>query len=265
MYNQRLSYLRSFERWLVEEHEELDNLSLVWLKIKAKKAKKKEIKPFSIEEIDRILKAFQENTFSSRYSPCPDSFYADFVKFLFCTGCRPSEAIGLRWSDLDLTQGLIIISTVLARGDNGETAPSKRVRKERKTDTGRGSFVKPKILPMNGALKDMLLERMDLFKDLQGNHLVFPCYDAYTDHTYSRGYDDKNFLNRQWKRILNGLEIPYRCPYTGRHTMASHALAQGFTPVEVANLLGHTNTRMVVNTYGHFIDRPRKLPEMMSE
>jgi integrase len=51
---------------------------------------------FSIEERDRIIKAFENDTrpgINYRH-------YAPFVKFLFWTGCRPCEAIGLRWGNV---------------------------------------------------------------------------------------------------------------------------------------------------------------------
>jgi len=49
----------------------------------------KEIDPFTAEERDAILKAFEQNRYYRHYLP--------FVSFLFKTGCRPSEAIALQW------------------------------------------------------------------------------------------------------------------------------------------------------------------------
>ncbi|MBC1270555.1 site-specific integrase, partial [Trichormus variabilis FSR] len=51
-----------------------------------------EINPFTREERDIIIKAFEE---SKLYS-----YYAPLVKFLFFTGCRPSEAIALQWKHI---------------------------------------------------------------------------------------------------------------------------------------------------------------------
>ena len=63
--------------------------------IKLPKAEKKEeydIHPFTKQERDIIIQAFEENKYYS--------FYAPLVKFLFYTGCRPSEAIGLQWKHI---------------------------------------------------------------------------------------------------------------------------------------------------------------------
>lgn len=51
---------------------------------------------FSAEERDCIIEAFENDTrkgINYRH-------YTNFVKFLFWTGCRPCEAIGLRWNSL---------------------------------------------------------------------------------------------------------------------------------------------------------------------
>lgn len=50
---------------------------------------------FSREEKEAIIAAFENNTFSPKFTSTPHSFYAPYVKFLFMTGCRPEEAIAL--------------------------------------------------------------------------------------------------------------------------------------------------------------------------
>jgi integrase len=57
-----------------------------------------DINPFSVEERDRIIQAFKDNRYYKHYAP--------FIEFLFITGCRPSEAVGLQWKHInnDFTQ-----------------------------------------------------------------------------------------------------------------------------------------------------------------
>lgn len=57
-------------------------------------AEEADINPFTREERDAIIQAFQE---SKLYS-----YYAPLVQFLFFTGCRPSEAIALQWKPRSL-------------------------------------------------------------------------------------------------------------------------------------------------------------------
>jgi integrase len=56
------------------------------IKLKKVSNEEIEIQPFTREERDRIITAFETNR-----------YYAPLVKFLFFTGCRPSEALGLPW------------------------------------------------------------------------------------------------------------------------------------------------------------------------
>jgi integrase len=58
---------------------------------------------FTVEERNRIITAFETDTRSGMNYRC----YAPFVKFLFWTGCRPSEAIGLRWGSVTSNCGRI--------------------------------------------------------------------------------------------------------------------------------------------------------------
>ena len=49
-------------------------------------------KPFTREEIGAIIRGFRTDRYYHHY--------ADYVEFLFGTGCRTGEAIGLRWQHL---------------------------------------------------------------------------------------------------------------------------------------------------------------------
>ena len=84
--------------------------------------------PFSFEERARILEWFRRRAFSfhagralegPRRRPHPP--YPALVHFLFWTGARPSEAAGLRWSDVDLKAGIVRI--VRSRNLWEESAP----------------------------------------------------------------------------------------------------------------------------------------------
>lgn len=241
-WNDRLTYLRSFGQWMQDRGITQKN---VYADLKSKKGKKQEIEPFTLEEMSKIINAFRTNQFSSKYSPVKHSHYADYVYFLFATGCRPSETIGLQWRHIDFEKETIKINSVLARDDQGRTSGKHRVRKETKT----GSI---KILSCKNDLKAMLLDRKP--ENCNPDALVFPSPDGLA-------IDDKNFRNRQWKVVLDGLEIDYRKPYTTRHTLISHAIEQGMPLTQVAYLAGHKDTRMVMTTYGHMINRP-DLPDL---
>jgi integrase len=113
------------------------------------------------------------------------------------------------------------------------------VRKETKTGTIRH-------LSMTPRLREMLIARC---QEQDPEALIFPSYTG-------KPIDDRMFRRRQWKPILKGLGIEYRRPYITRHTLASTAIEQGIPLTSVAYLLGHTDTTMVMQTYGHIVHRP---------
>jgi len=69
--------------------------------IRTKKKSRVSRKPFSRTCVPAIISAFENDTYSSKFSPIPHSYYASYVKFLFHTGCRPEEAIALKWKHIE--------------------------------------------------------------------------------------------------------------------------------------------------------------------
>jgi integrase len=227
-FNKRLGYLKSCGKWAVDQGLLSDN---PFTSIKPRKAVKPEIKPFSQKEIQSIIQGFE--------SVYPH--YTLFVKFLFMTGMRTGEAIGLRWGNIDFERGEIGVRESLSvdRTGNGY----KRTRKTPKSGESR-------YLTLTPALRELLLPFVctpdDLvFKSSKGSHI-----------------DAGNF-REDWKRVLRACGVPYRKPYTTRHTFISYAIEQGVPITGVAYLAGHKDTRMVMTTYGHMINRP-SMPNPLS-
>jgi integrase len=88
-----------------------------------------------------------------------------------------------------------------------------------------------------------------------------PLPDALVFTTVSGCIIDSGNFWSLWKKIVTNSGVPYRKPHAIRHTLLSHAVEQGIPLTGVAYLAGHANTRMVIQTYGHMVNRPR-LPEM---
>ncbi|MBD2091174.1 tyrosine-type recombinase/integrase [Microcoleus sp. FACHB-1515] len=152
------------------------------------------------------------------------SHYYPFVAFLFLTGVRLGEAIGLRANAISEDLTAIVVRESFSRGQR------------RPTKTG-----KIRSIPTNEALRLLLAEQLAKRHEwrLSGNYqipladlLVFPANG-------NSPIDDHNFRNRVWKPTLKALGIPYRKPYSTRSTFVSHALASGMNPVDVAAITGH--------------------------
>jgi integrase len=229
-FNKRLGYLKSCFKWAMHQGcVENDPVQA----IKTRKVTKPEIKPFSASEMTRILQSFEQI--------CPH--YTPFVRFLFLTGCRISEAIGLQWLHVDFEQKLITVSESLSidRTGNGY----KRKRKSTKTGNVR-------LLPFNTPL-EILLNHLKS-SSCQGENLIFTTVKGCV-------IDAGNFRTQYWMKVLEHAQVPYRKIHTSRHTTASYAIYEGIPITAIAYLLGHKDPRMVMQTYGHLINKP-DLPDM---
>ena len=229
-FKDRLSLIKSCSRWAVKEGLLENN---PFENIKTRSCTPKEVKPFSAKEIQAIVAGF--DAIAPHYAP--------FVRFLFISGVRISEAIGLRWSHIDFDRNEFTIRESMPKDILGNGY--KRVRKGTKT----GSI---RYLTISLELKALLLAVKPLIHDV--DDLVFSTVEGCT-------IDADNFRSRQWRQVLASCCVPYRKPHAIRHTTLSHAVDQGISLTGVAYLAGHANTRMVMQTYGHIVNRP-KLPDM---
>jgi integrase len=163
--------------------------------------------------------------------------------FLFKTGVRNAEAVGLRVSAIDLKENLIHIREVLARSLQSASSTS-RTRKGTKNG-------KDRVIPLTKDLHALLLP---LLEGKSPDALVF------TSPT-GVAIDDHNFQNRVFKKVLKGLNIPERVLYAARHTFGSRCIDQGLTPVMTAFLMGN-NPETALRRYTHQMSLPTELPDV---
>ncbi|MFM7450074.1 MAG: tyrosine-type recombinase/integrase [Leptolyngbyaceae cyanobacterium] len=185
-------------------------------------------RPFTREEIEKLLEGFRTDPYYSHYS--------DYVEFLLSTGCRTGEAIGLRWCHLNHDCSVMWIGESLSRGH----------RKEVKNNRARFVTLTPR-------LQSMLIARKAV--DTKPDDLVFPSPKG-------KAIDDHNFRNRAWKSVLSKVGVEYRKPYTTRSTLISHALDMGMNPAMIAEMTGHEIQTLFREYAGNVQGRPR-LPELI--
>jgi integrase len=171
---------------------------------------------FTQEEKQAILSAFQQhkgNWNGLVYTGCAYSFYFPFVKFLFLTGCRPSEAIGLQWGSVkeDCSQITFESSIVRIRG--------KAVRMEKSKNNRVRKF------NCNEELKRLLICHRPL--DWVAEKLVFPS-------PKNKVINYGNFCNVAWKKIVDPLIGRNSTPYNCRDTFISEQIAKGVPTAVVA-------------------------------
>jgi len=164
------------------------------------------INPFTRDEQERIIAAFAKHRYYQHYT--------SYVRFLFMTGCRTSEAVGLTWEHIDEKLTRITFREAVVEGNRKDTKTHKIRR-----------------FPINESLKNLLLSIKS--ESCKSNSSVFQA---------PRGgmIDAHNFLNRAWKTVLSELGIQYRSQYNTRHTFITNCLEAGISVVQIAKWVGNS-------------------------
>lgn len=183
-----------------------------------------DINPFTIAERDLIINAFRNGKFE-RYRGS-HTRYADYIEFLFLTGARTSEALGLRWEHIDFEKKVIYLQEAKVLATNGRRGVQKKGLKTQKR----------RIVPMNDKVYQLLLTRKNT------NHLSLDC-NVFEDINHN------GFRKSAYKNVLFKLNIPYRKPYQTRHTfitiLANHS---DLKLHQVAKICG-TSTKVIEEHY----------------
>ena len=189
------------------QHKRIDldrNLYTDMAKQTKPKAQHPEPNAFNDDEKEAILNNFLT---SHHYD-----YYYPFVYFLFLTGCRPSEAIGLRRGDIDDDFKKIkfcgSIVQIKSQAIWMEKSKNNHVR----------------FFPINGELRDLL--EACLRDKPDPDLLVFPSRE-----NPLVPMDYINFSHRAWKtvdKIVGRKSTPYSC----RDTFITEQIAKG-TPIAV--------------------------------
>ena len=174
-----------------------------------------------------------------------DPLYALWV-LLATTGLRRGEALGLRWSDVDLERATLSVSQTITTVNNQiAVTPPKSDRSRRRIgldpDTVR-------------VLRDHRRDQ-DRDRELLGSGpasgpssgpLVFAEPDGAPIHP--------DYVTRHFKTLVRRSGLPpLRGPHDLRHTWASLALAAGVHPKVVSDRLGHSTIAITIDTYSHAI------------
>jgi integrase len=125
----------------------------------------------------------------------------DIVRQIALTGCRRSEIIGLRWSDVDLSNSCLRLS-----------------------DSREGASIRPIGLPV--------VEFLETQRKVSAGDHVFPG---------SRGGKAYGAFPKQWKKIFAGTTLETITAHVLRHSFASIANDLGLSEITIAALLGHAN------------------------
>jgi integrase len=155
------------------------------------------------------------------------------------SGLRPGELLGLQWQDVDLEQGLLRVSRAVRRvGGAVQLGPTKTGGSRRQLRLPAGGV---EALRQHRARQIAQADVMgEQWQDLG---LVFAT---------SRGtlLDPAN-LRRALRTVTEQAGLGRWHPHELRHSAASLLSAAGVPLEEVADVLGHTSTRVTSATYRH--------------
>lgn len=202
-------------RMLMTEASDRYDFTNPYRNIKPLKLQRVHIEPFSLSEVETILRTVRED-------------YRNYYLVRFYTGMRTGEIDGLKWEYVDFERREILVRETLIAGETEYT----------KTDGSQ------REIPMFGPVYDALKEQRAatgrlskyVFCNREGNPL-----------------DHNNVTKRVWYPLLHALNLKQRRPYQTRHTAATLFLASGENPEWVARTLGHSTTEMLFKVYSRYV------------
>lgn len=158
-----------------------------------------------------------------------------FIRFMYVTGCRPGEAVGAAWGDLNLEARSVLIRAETSKGPNPRT-----------------SFFNLATVRALSAWREAL--------DKAGydGPWLFPSLE----HGRPGGQITESGLYQAFKRRLKQAGVKHRRLHGLRHSHVQHALAKGIPPDQVMLQVGHSSLAVTtLYSIGHDVDRAESYAE----
>lgn len=197
--------------------------------------KSREIEPLTIEEVKRLLETYRDTPRSAR------------LHIALLCGLRQGEALGLRWQDIDLENGVLEVRNQIQMIDGKLKLTGLKTERSRRSLVLTSGTV--------GALRKHK-EFVDQMRSTYGidwkeNDLVFPSPD---------GSPKQSTLDfNDWKRALRLCGIRPRRLHDARHTAATLMYGQGVGIEVISRALGHSSSAITSKLYVHSAIQPLRL------
>jgi integrase len=201
-------------RMIINEAADRYDFTSPFLGIKSLKIPRIDVEPFSIEEVQLILKSVRKD-------------FLPYYTARFFTGMRTGEIDGLQWRYVDFKKRLILVRETVV---DGKVTYTKNDGSQRDIQMSQ---------PVFDALKQQ--------EEATGGHkFVF-------QNTAGSPLAHNNVTKRVWYPLLRYLNLKARRPYQSRHTAATLWLAAGENPEWIARQMGHTTTEMLFRIYSRYV------------
>lgn len=211
----RINHVMTSVKQVLDEAADRFNFTTPYQNIKRMRIKKTDVTPFTIEEVEMIIKYCRED-------------FRDYFTVKFFTGMRPGEIHGLKWKYIDFEKRLITIRETIV--DDYEETPKT-------ADSNRDIQMAPQVYEALKTQRDVTGKRSPyVFANGNGGPLT-----------------NRNMSNRVWYPMLRSLGLKLRTPYQTRHTFATLMLAAGESPEWIAFQMGHSSTEMLFKVYSRYV------------
>ena len=213
------------------------------------KEERKEMKAFTPKQAAKFLEAARsfpgdpdviEQNGSDPRAGRQDRFYALWCVLLM-GGLRPSEALGLKWEDLDGDKLRVRRSLTRNKG-GGWTLTEPKTAKGRRT-VPLPTFAVQALREHRRAQAEQRLAGGAAWND---RGFIFAAENG--EPLNSRNLDQRHF-----QPLLRAAKLPRMRLYDLRHSHATLLLANGEHPKVVSERLGHASTTLTLDTYSHVL------------
>ncbi|MBV7505885.1 tyrosine-type recombinase/integrase [Bacillus sp. sid0103] len=242
-----LSVMKSILHHAVHELEVLEKNPADKLRVPVKDSvamqKEDEVKYFSLEELNKLLDFMK--TYKHQRFPEYQLYYM-LMLFLSKTGLRISEALALRWSDIDGDKVTIDKQT---RRDNNNNVILTTLKNA-------SSYRSIKIdQDLVRELKKFKLKQNEL---ILGNKRFGKNEDSIIFQNYHGHYLTPSIVREMIQKYCKKAGVEYKGTHVFRHTHAVLLLESGASLKYVSNRLGHKTIKTTADTY---LDITEKIEE----
>ncbi|MBN6188267.1 site-specific integrase [Aneurinibacillus sp. BA2021] len=200
------------------------------------------MKVWGLDEVNQFL---EKGKNIGRYNG--NRYFIGFALALL-TGMRQGEILGLRWSDIDLREGIIYVKQTL-------THDGKKLQQGTKTASSNRSIHIPTQL-----LNELLLHKQQYERErdewLKGGKQWHE-YGLVICTKEGKPVFPTNFF-KAFKRTVEYLNLPNIRFHDTRHTHATLLLTKNIHPKLVSERLGHSRIGITLDTYSHVLPSMQK-------
>lgn len=193
----------------------------------------REIVPPTTDEVRLLLEACEQS----------NADLACLIYVAVTTGCRRGELCGLRWTDVDLGLGTVVVARSISDAD-GQIAV-----KDTKTYSARRLALDPSTVEVLRRHRERVTSRAAV----AGVTLPGSAYVWSQDMAAAVPYRPDR-ITGAFRTLTRRLGLSHVTFHALRHFSATTLAGQGVGVRTIAGRLGHANPSLTLRTYAHFLD-----------